>query len=1097
MRRPSDQPHSLRPPHADALPARPASSSPFRSSVGYLLLSCGLLMHGMALGADLAASDFSDADLEFFETHVRPLLVSKCYDCHGGNERKGGLRLTSRAELLAGGDTGPAIEPGNPADSLLIDAVHYGLYEMPPKSKLAEAEIHHLEEWVRRGAPWPATDALAAPAAGDEFDLEARKARHWAFRELTTPPVPDVEQTDWPHAPLDAFILATLEAKGLRPAAPADPRALVRRAYFDLIGLPPPPEVVEVFAAAPSPEAFAALVDRLLESDHFGERWARHWLDLMRYAESRGHEFDYLVPNAWQYRDYLIRALNADVPYDQFVVEHIAGDLMTTPRRHPDKGFNESLLATGFWFLGEWVHSPVDIRKDEADRFDNAIDVYSKAFLGLTVACARCHDHKFDAISQADYYALVGFLQSSDYRQVRFESMEHNQQVARQLDELHQQTGDAIAQLIASETANARSQLQADLTAALTDATSTPQIRAWREELEKAQADASHPLNRLLDEPPTAVNRDDLVVADFDDPRTTWQSDGPVFRWLRPGSVLPGPDAQRPINALITRGCVELALARADLHPADDAEQAQRQANANVDPAKRLRLPARTISQGKIYYYLSGAAQIHAVVDSHRMIDGPLHRTTFQVIEFQEGPRWVEQDLTRYIGHGVVIEVSALKDHPLQLFKVVEADQMPADAPHEPLPITSPADVDGWAAQMANRINEAFELWTVAPERLSPGMGRALEWIANRSALWRAGPSPELERSLTNYHQQRAELLKQLMPTSSLAVAICDVGCEDQVLFVRGNAATPSNRVPRRLLTALDEDFPAITSGSGRLQLAERTIASPFVPRVMVNRVWHHLMGRGIVPSVDNFGVLGEPPSHPELLDHLAVQFIDGGWSVKRLIRSLMLSRTYQMSTAVRDREAQIDPNNRLFHRASLRRLQAEPLRDALLALSGSLDTTPFGPSVPVHLTPFMEGRGRPPESGPLDGDGRRSIYLAVRRNFLSPMMLAFDRPQPSSPQGRRTVSNVPAQALILLNDPFVQLQASQWATRLIANHADPQQRLVRMYEEGLSRPPTTAELAVGLAFLETEQQADHSEQQAWTSLCHVLFNTKEFLFLR
>jgi cytochrome c553 len=351
--------------------------------------------------------------LEFFEKEVRPLLVARCQTCHGEKKQKGELRLDSIEAILAGGRTGPAIVPGKPGESLLIEAINYGeLYQMPPKSKLPPREIATLTRWVELGAPWPAHAPARAAGRPSEFDLKAR-ARHWSFQPLRPSAPPPVMASDWPASPIDRYILAALEARGLAPAPEADRRTLIRRVTFDLIGLPPTPAEVEAFVADRRPGAYERLVDRLLASPHYGERWARHWLDLVRFAETAGHEFDYDAPDAYRYRDYVVRAFNNDVPYDQLVVEHVAGDLLDPPRTHPALRFNESVLGTGFFFLGEGTHSPVDLREDEAARVDNQIDVLSKAFLGLTVACARCHDHKFDPITTKDYYALYGYLQSS------------------------------------------------------------------------------------------------------------------------------------------------------------------------------------------------------------------------------------------------------------------------------------------------------------------------------------------------------------------------------------------------------------------------------------------------------------------------------------------------------------------------------------------------------------------------------------------------------------------------------------------------------------------------------------------------------------
>ena len=413
--------------------------------------ACALvLLFGGAAAA--VGGDADPAGLEFFEKKVRPVLVEHCFKCHSTRAKKsrGGLLLDSRAGLLKGGDNGPALVPGNPDKSRLIEAIHYNNVDlrMPPKGKLPDAAVAALEAWVKQGAPWPREDT-PKPVVKDKFDLQKRKQAHWAWQPVRPTQPPAVKNRSWPAAASDRFLLAKLEEKGIAPAPAADRRTLLRRLSFDLIGLPPTAAEVEAFLGDTAADACEKIVDRLLASEHFGERWGRHWLDLVRYGETRGHEFDPNIPNAHHYRDYVLRAFNADVPYNQFVTEHLAGDLLAKPRLHPSEGFNESVLGTGFWFLGEEVHSPVDIRQDQADRFDNRLDVMTKTFLGLTVACARCHDHKFDAISTKDYYALFGFLESSSYRQVRFDSMAHNRRVAEELWQLRRRSRPVVQKALA------------------------------------------------------------------------------------------------------------------------------------------------------------------------------------------------------------------------------------------------------------------------------------------------------------------------------------------------------------------------------------------------------------------------------------------------------------------------------------------------------------------------------------------------------------------------------------------------------------------------------------------------------------------------
>ncbi len=392
------------------------------------------------------------ANIEFFEKKVRPILAARCHGCHGPAKQKGGLRLDARATVLAGGSTGPAVVPGNPRESLLVDAINYGeTYQMPPKSKLPPEEIATLTEWVARGVPWGVaapSSAASPPTSGipgalSKAEFEAR-ARHWSFQPLrkVSPPAVSPAHAGWVRNPIDRFILAALETKKLTPAPEAAKRTLIRRLSFDLTGLPPSPAEIDAFLNDRSPDAYEKLVDSLLASPHYGERWARHWLDLVRYAETAGHEFDYEIPNAFRYRDYVIRAFNIDVPYDQFVIEHISGDALERPRRHPIEGFNESAIGAGFFVLGEGTHSPVDIREEQMRRIDNQLDVLSKTFLGLTLACARCHDHKFDPITSQDYYAMAGHLASSRHQQAFLDAPDR---IGRFVKGLHAASGKVIA----------------------------------------------------------------------------------------------------------------------------------------------------------------------------------------------------------------------------------------------------------------------------------------------------------------------------------------------------------------------------------------------------------------------------------------------------------------------------------------------------------------------------------------------------------------------------------------------------------------------------------------------------------------------------
>ena len=970
------------------------------------------------------------AQLEFFEKDVRPLLIEHCYSCHSTQSKKlqAGLLVDSRAAILEGGDSGEAMVPGDPDASLIIEAVRYDNYEMPPMGKLSDDDILTLERWVAMGAPWPDEDAPNASTQQPDFDLETRKSEHWVWQPITSPSVPVVEDESWPLQDLDHFILSRLEQNKIQPALSADRSALLRRLCFDILGLPPSVEATRKFIGNTASDSINAMVDQLLESPQFGERWGRHWLDLVRYAESRGHEFDNDAPNAFQYRDYIIRALNADVPYDQLIREHIAGDLLSQPRTHPTDGFNESVLGTGFWFLGEWVHSPVDIRKDEADRFDNMIDVMSKAFLGVTVSCARCHDHKFDAISMADYYSLSGFLQSSDYRQVRFESMEQNRQVASKIAE--------------------------------TDA-------AFRARVDEALSKKG--IVRPVETRELSAHLEPAIVFDFARlDEKDFMQDGYIFGSSprRAGEAYLDTSGTTPTIRFASHGSANSDPIWNGLESLGEKGVANRSKLAKLPRSGRtLRSPTFTVENPKVSCLVSGEGHVVACVDSHRLVAGPLHGSTIKPIKSTN--KWIALDLKRYVGHRVHLEFTPANDAQLEVRYVVQ----------------------GAAQELQKNIVERDDVHEKSVQRLSDEANAQLKETFTELAI--------------EWAEARNALRAQIKLKSYTAMAMMDGTGEDDHILIRGNASKPGNVEPRHFLTAVDGGQRlAIESGSGRLELARKINAdnNPLTARVIANRVWHYLMGRGIVPTTDDFGVLGQRPTHPELLDHLAQRFVRDGRSVKNLIRYIVLSRTYQTSSHADDSALAADPKNTLWHHRPPKRLEGEVIRDALLSLSGRLDLTQFGEPIPIHLTNFMDGRGRPGRSGPLDGAGRRTIYTAVRRNFLSPSMLAFDAPVPFSTMGRRNVSNVPAQALILMNDPLVVQQARQWATRTLSTTDSTPLRIQWMYESAFARQPTSQEMAAMSEYLDQQKSARGNESKEidlWADIAHALINTKEFVFLR
>jgi hypothetical protein len=1120
-----------------------------------------LLVLGVCAGPLFSAEPASEA-AEFFEKKVRPVLVEHCFKCHGNGKKKGSLSLDSRAGLLKGGDSGPAVVPGRPQASRLVEAVGYKNVElqMPPRGKLPDDALADLAAWIRMGAPWPAD---RGPGTGEAtraaFDLERRKREHWAWRPVRAAPPPAVRDATWPRGPVDAFVLAKLEEKGLTPAPPADRRTWLRRVSFDLVGLPPTPAEVDAFLADSSPEAEARVVDRLLASPHFGERWGRHWLDLVRYAETRGHEFDYPVPNAWQYRDYVIRALNADVPYDAFVTEHLAGDLLEEPRRHPAGGFNESVLGTGFWFLGEELHSPVDVALDEADRFDNRIDVMGKAFLGLTVACARCHDHKFDAISTRDYYALYGLLAGCGYRQVRFDTCGEERAAARDLARLRAEGRARVGRLLAEGMRPTAGRLADYLLAAREAIQTGPAVVAgadlhsrveplarsrkldptllarWVARLLQAAQQADDPLHafgRVALDPAAgdprhlaevlrplaegmhrrqaaAASPRGEVVIDYG--RCTpadWMPDGGAFGTgpIQSGTLLVEGTPERPVFRVADRGAAEVDRAWPRLRTAAGTENDPGVVGGMVRAGRTLRTPSFTVAGGKVFYLVRGAGQAYASVQSHVLIAGPLHGSLVLAIR-AGGWQWVGHDLTRYRGCRAHIEFTPREGDDFAVAAVVQADA-PPPPPAVPggmldLLARDAGSVEALAAGYQRLVGDVLD--KLAEDRLVGESTRArlADDVVRHPELFDAGDGPtrRANEAAAALLTAQARRLARLRPESRLAPGMLDGTSVDGRVFLRGSPKALGERVPARFLEALAGTGRLPGRGSGRLALARQVTdpaLNPFLARVLVNRVWHHLFGRGLVASVDNFGALGEAPSHPELLDHLAAEFVRRGWSVKTLVRTLVLSRTYRMSSRADPQGDTADPEDLLLHRMRVRRLEGEAIRDALLAVSGRLEPRLYGTPVPVSLTDFQTGRGRP-ASGPLDGDGRRSVYLSVRRNFLSPLLLAFDTPIPFSTVGRRSVSNVPAQALILLNDPLVHQQAAAWARRLLREGGTPAGRVEEMYREAFGRPPTGDERRRCLDFLAQQARLDGDDPDApgvWADLAHVLFNTKEFIYL-
>ncbi|MFK7777391.1 MAG: PSD1 and planctomycete cytochrome C domain-containing protein [Gimesia sp.] len=1111
------------------------------------IISVFILMGGYVSNSNSAEESktvsqpqFSSEQLEFFEKSIRPLLAKHCYQCHSGQSKRleGGLRMDSRALILKGGDSGPSAEIKKTNASLLLEAVRYKSFEMPPDTRLKKEQIELFTRWVEMGLPWPVEKPPTDTKSADSFDLKKRRNNHWAWQPMKEVSLPSVKNKSWSTHPIDQFILSKLEELKLRPSHHADKRTIIRRLYFDLIGIPPSPQQIHAYLNDQSENATEKVIDQLLASPKFGERWARHWLDLMRYAESRGHEFDDDAPNAYQYRDYVIRALNDDIPYDQFVTEHIAGDLLKQPRLHPQKQFNESILGTAFWYLSEWVHSPVDIRKDETDRFDNAIDVMTKSFLGMTVSCARCHDHKFDAISTKDYYALYGYLQSSNYHQVRFESMVHNQKIAKQAEQLHKQNQKQLKtklkNVFAAEIKHFQTYYQtADFIVKQMQNQSPPNLvvlirqqsaaknlkpvilKNWVQfRLSKQGKESKLTTTIFLDldseRLPSTSNQKKINQPDTDD-RTiinyskcapeSFITNGFTFG-LAPHSrgTLVLDQSKKPIPlTVMLEGSAKRDTLWDELVDVKSPQMHQKnQLRSFPRSGRTLRTPTFEV-QGSVTYRIKGGCWVYACIDSHRMLFGPLHGSTLKKISAKPGnqPQWVTHDLTRYKGHRIHLEFTTLDKAPLEVYQVKHT------RPESEQDFTS-VYLDYKHAQAA--FQTAFTDYFESHKQPSAITVALINWVITHPRLFSRPQSKEriaLSLEIEHYQTEIQKLKQTIQTKSKTAIAIMDGSSENDCVLIRGSHKNLGPEVERRFLEALNGVPPAKKEGSGRLELASaiNLPSNPLTHRVIVNRIWAHLFGRGIVPSVDNFGVLGERPSHPQLLDFLALNFLEQERSLKQTIKFIVMTETYQQSSQTKLNVSEIDPDNIYLYKMPLKRLEGEAIRDALLSVSGRIDSKMYGPSVPVHLTNFMDGRGKPEVSGPLDGEGRRSIYIQVRRNFLSPMMLAYDTPSPFSTMGRRNVSNVPAQALIMMNDPFV-IQLSRFWGKQVSINSDlktTDDKIRWMYESAFSRLPNSEELSAARQFIleRTRQNPSKTDPATiWADLGHVIYNLKEFIYI-
>lgn len=866
------------------------------------------------------AADPTAEQIEFFEKGIRPILVEKCYSCHSAQSpmAMGGLRLDTADSILKGGDSGPAIVPGAPEKSLLIKAVAYKdlQLKMPPTGKLSDDEIERLTAWVKMGAPDP-RKALA-PTEQRMTGIDFQEARRfWAFRKIQNSVPPAVKQTAWVRSPIDHFVLTQLESKGIKPAPPVDKHTWLRRVTFDLIGLPPSPQEIEAYLADTSAKAQDRVVDRLLSSPHYGERWARHWLDLVRFAETNGHEFDNDKLDAWRYRDYVIRALNEDVPYDQFVKEHIAGDLLPQKRLSADGGHWESPLGTGFYWFGEVLNSATDSVKSRADEVDNQIDVLTKAFLGLTGACSRCHDHKFDPIPTSDYYALAGFLHSTSVSEMVLDSPATVKQIGaarakiatlnRQIEvllkpALQDQVQSLNSYLLAAAEVLGKKPGERDEAARTTArkrGLAEDLVSAWADRIEAAEKQPEslfYPYASVLDR----MRRDEKPSFD-----TAWRETRNALATAAAKSSVPTPRSGKGdviFEEFETEGFPSWKVAGQAfgegpahrLAPNEKLRDYLGQGLASsfgVSDQMVGSLTSKKFTMPKLFVHvLMGGSREESKGEKARLrftvvADG--HKSLHLFPKGEAGLQWMTLRLTKEIGRQGYFEIVDRST----LGHIVVDRIILSDAP-EPPPQPSCSEIvsllrqealhslDDLAAAYQRLFFRALEQG-LENERFSTQVSPtgSLEYLAGRQARLPVSIPAEKERSLRQKNsrselefrnlQAERDRLERGIPESVFGMNGTDEDPHDVRVHVRGNHKNLGEVAPRRFLQIIaGEKQDAVSEGSGRLQLAEWMVHSenPLTARVMANRIWKHHFGQGIVRSVDNFGKTGEPPTTPNCL---------------------------------------------------------------------------------------------------------------------------------------------------------------------------------------------------------------------------------------
>ncbi|MCE9603290.1 MAG: PSD1 and planctomycete cytochrome C domain-containing protein [Planctomycetia bacterium] len=1111
------------------------------------------------VAVSVAARPASAADdHDFFEKRIRPVLVEHCYECHSASARKigGNLRLDTRDGTRRGGDSGPAIVPGDPSKSLLLQAVRYGddSLQMPPKGKLSSEAIANLERWIKTGAADPRIADAASPVKPENSawseTLRARRA-WWSLQPVKKPPVPETSDTNAGTHPVDRFLAAHLKSQSLALAPHAELGTLARRLSFVLTGLPPKQDVIDALVAGKDQQsAYAAMVDRMLASPHFGERWARHWMDIVRFSETHGNEWNYEVHYAWRYRDYLIRAFNADVAYDQLVREHIAGDLLPRPRLNTAEHFNESVIGTGFYRFGEVNHDDcIGLRQIGYDLVDNQLDTLTKTFQATTVACARCHDHKIDAISARDYHALLGILRSSRLVSHTIDTPEVNRAPLERLKEVKAEIrpliaaawardAEEVAKYMQAAAARHRKQTDAARLAAgleaerldlwqkiLTAETSTVDepFDVWRTLVREPADDAAMlaakwqslvAARRKLQQERLAAEKSHLVWADFRrDGDHGWEVGGQGFRErpTKSGEFVVARAGEALVGSVVPAGYYTHALSDKLNGTLRSPQLPETGKHVSFQVVGRHSSAVRLVSNHCQLNYKNYRA---LTSDEPTWITFPIPderatlRNYVELMTMLDNPKFPDQlsslggdkqnyrlpwdqaagDRRSYFGVTQVV----LHDDPKPPEASLGHLSRLLDGP-------VPQTLDDVARNYAGAVRSALRAWT--SDACTDDDVRWLSALLKHGLLRNSTQAlPEVAQLFADYRRIENEI-----QSPRVVPGMGDFGSGiEQPIFIRGDWQRPGPPAPRGYLEVFGDDAFASIQGSGRLELAARISSAdnPLTARVMVNRIWHHLFGAGLVRTVDDFGRIGDLPSHPELLDYLAARFVEEGWSTKQLIRLIVTSQTFQAAATPSAAALQSDPENRLLSHFPARRLEAEAIRDTILTASGRLDPTLYGSSV----QPFREqaNADRRLFPGPLDGAGRRSVYIKFNLMESPKFLGAFNLPGGKVAQGRRDATQVPAQALALLNDPFVLQQAEVWAERLCkSSHRSTGERIDAMFRTAYGRLPANEERSQFEAMVETLAKlhgvADERVLTAvpvWRDAAHALFITEEFIYI-